>query len=61
VNIDSRPDPKTFSYDYVAPELVSQDEIFENVGKSITSYCLSGYNASIFAYGQTGAGKTYTI
>ena len=23
--------------------------------------CLAGYNSSIFAYGQTGAGKTYTM
>jgi hypothetical protein len=30
-------------------------------GKSIVDNCMGGYNSSIFAYGQTGAGKTYTM
>lgn len=31
------------------------------VGHPIVENCLAGYNSSIFAYGQTGAGKTYTM
>lgn len=30
-------------------------------GKPIVDNCMGGYNSSIFAYGQTGAGKTYTM
>lgn len=30
-------------------------------GRPIVESCLAGYNASIFAYGQTGAGKTHTM
>ena len=30
-------------------------------GQPIVESCLAGYNASIFAYGQTGAGKTHTM
>lgn len=54
-------DHKSFTYDYVADEEVNQEKIFEMVGKPIASSCMSGYNGTIFAYGQTGAGKTFTI
>lgn len=30
-------------------------------GAPIVDNCMAGYNSSIFAYGQTGAGKTYTM
>lgn len=30
-------------------------------GRPIVENCLAGYNSSIFAYGQTGAGKTHTM
>lgn len=30
-------------------------------GVAAVDNCLAGYNSSIFAYGQTGAGKTFTI
>ena len=59
--LDSKPESRSFTYDNVAGDEVSQEEVFEIVGKSITSSCLRGYNGTIFAYGQTGAGKTYTI
>lgn len=40
---------------------ISQKEVFELAAKPIVNSCLEGYNGSIFAYGQTGAGKTFTI
>ena len=30
-------------------------------GQPIVEHCIAGYNSSIFAYGQTGAGKTHTM
>jgi hypothetical protein len=36
-------------------------EIFNTIAKPIAECCLAGYNGSIFAYGQTGAGKTFTV
>lgn len=39
----------------------NQEDVFQNISKSILSKCLQGYNCSVFAYGQTGSGKTYTI
>ena len=61
IMIDSKPEPRSFTYDNVADENMSQEEVFEIVGKPITTSCLKGYNGTIFAYGQTGAGKTFTI
>ena len=31
------------------------------VGLPMVEHCMAGYNSSIFAYGQTGAGKTHTM
>lgn len=59
--LEIKPEPKRFTYDYVASEATSQAELFEEVGRSISLACLNGYNGTIFAYGQTGAGKTFTI
>uniref|UniRef100_A0A8C0K7Y4 Kinesin-like protein n=1 Tax=Canis lupus dingo TaxID=286419 RepID=A0A8C0K7Y4_CANLU len=36
------------------------DKVFQEVQALITS-CIDGFNVCIFAYGQTGAGKTYTM
>mmetsp|Transcript_4746 Transcript_4746/g.9155 ORF Transcript_4746/g.9155 Transcript_4746/m.9155 type:complete len:1670 (+) Transcript_4746:58-5067(+) len=59
--INSKPEPKTFTFDQVAGEEVTQEDVFQNVGKPISDTCLAGYNGTIFAYGQTGSGKTHTI
>ena len=39
----------------------TQSEIFTDVAKSTIDDVLNGFNGTIFAYGQSGTGKTYTI
>lgn len=42
-------------------EFTSQEDIFKIAGRPLAQAALEGYNACIFAYGQTGAGKTFTM
>jgi len=59
--LDCKPDPKIFFFDLIANEKMSQSELFQQLGKPISLSALEGYNVCLFAYGQTGAGKTYTM
>lgn len=38
-----------------------QDEIFAECVEPLLDSCFDGYNVSVLAYGQTGAGKTFTM
>ena len=40
---------------------VSQDTVYDEVVKETTKKCVDGYNGTILCYGQTGAGKTFTM
>ncbi|EAW13171.1 kinesin family protein [Aspergillus clavatus NRRL 1] len=51
---------KLFVFDRVFPETTDQDGIWEYLSDSVSSF-LQGYNVSILAYGQSGAGKSYTM
>ncbi|GBF92163.1 kinesin [Raphidocelis subcapitata] len=42
-------------------ENVSQDAVYGAAGAAAVDAVLSGYNATVFCYGQTGAGKTFTM
>lgn len=53
--------PKAFTFDHIFSETCSQSTIFSTIANPLLLSCLEGYNVCIFAYGQTGAGKTYTI
>ena len=50
-----------FSYDKIFSPNSNQLEIYSNVGKRIVEDIMAGYNGTIFAYGQSGSGKTYTM
>lgn len=52
--------PVSFELDKVFSPWASQQDVFQEVQALITS-CIDGFNVCIFAYGQTGAGKTYTM
>lgn len=52
---------KTYNFDKVFSHAADQAIIFNDVVLPILSDMLSGYNCTIFAYGQTGTGKTYTM
>ena len=51
----------TQEYDNVFDFKHSTKDIFDKVGKTIVNSCLSGINGTIFAYGQTSSGKTFTM
>ena len=50
-----------FTFDYVFDSESSQTEVYEQTAKPAVFSILEGYNSTIFAYGQTGTGKTYTM
>ncbi|XP_041110800.1 kinesin-like protein KIF21A isoform X4 [Polyodon spathula] len=52
---------KAFTFDYVFDIDSQQDAIYSACTEKLIEGCFDGYNATIFAYGQTGAGKTYTM
>ncbi|XP_078806862.1 kinesin-like protein KIF1B isoform X2 [Oryzias latipes] len=60
---------KTFSFDYSYwshttpedPSFASQNRVYNDIGKEMLEHAFEGYNVCIFAYGQTGAGKSYTM
>ncbi|EXJ75949.1 kinesin family member 11 [Cladophialophora psammophila CBS 110553] len=52
---------KTYYFDKVFSPAADQAIIFDDVVAPILNEMLTGYNCTIFAYGQTGTGKTYTM
>ncbi|XP_033078322.1 kinesin-like protein KIF21A isoform X1 [Trachypithecus francoisi] len=52
---------KAFTFDYVFDIDSQQEQIYIQCIEKLIEGCFEGYNATVFAYGQTGAGKTYTM
>ncbi|KAK9451845.1 P-loop containing nucleoside triphosphate hydrolase protein [Limtongia smithiae] len=52
---------KTYSFDHVFGPEADQAMVYDEVVAPILEEALAGYNCTIFAYGQTGTGKTYTM
>ncbi|XP_074839096.1 kinesin-like protein KIF1C [Carettochelys insculpta] len=61
--------PKSFTFDYSYwshtseedPRFASQRQVYRDIGEEMLAHAFEGYNVCIFAYGQTGAGKSYTM
>uniref|UniRef100_A0A2R9C138 Kinesin family member 1C n=1 Tax=Pan paniscus TaxID=9597 RepID=A0A2R9C138_PANPA len=43
------------------PQFASQQQVYRDIGEEMLLHAFEGYNVCIFAYGQTGAGKSYTM
>lgn len=60
---------KSFNFDYsywshTSPEDINfacQKQVYKDIGEEMLLHAFEGYNVCIFAYGQTGAGKSYTM
>lgn len=50
-----------FSFDRLFDEDSTQDDVYFNTSQPLLDSVLEGYNATVFAYGATGCGKTHTI
>ena len=54
--------PKTFGFDKVCDGTMDQRTFYQAIGvKGMIRQVVNGYHSTIFAYGQTGAGKTFTM
>eukprot|EP00058_Branchiostoma_floridae_P005007 XP_002590495.1 hypothetical protein BRAFLDRAFT_86166 [Branchiostoma floridae] len=62
-------DVKAFNFDYSYwshtneqdPNFAGQSKVYQDIGEEMLQHAFEGYNVCIFAYGQTGAGKSYTM
>ncbi|KAM4739231.1 kinesin-like protein KIF1A isoform 13-T13 [Anableps anableps] len=69
INPKQAKDNKSFNFDYsywshTSPEDInyaSQMRVYKDIGEEMLLHAFEGYNVCIFAYGQTGAGKSYTM
>ncbi|XP_049875974.1 kinesin-like protein unc-104 isoform X4 [Pectinophora gossypiella] len=64
----SKDSAKSFNFDFSYwshnpsdPEFSSQVMVYKDIGEEMLQHAFDGYNICIFAYGQTGAGKSYTM
>ncbi|XP_028397829.1 kinesin-like protein KIF3A [Dendronephthya gigantea] len=55
------PNKKDFSFDRVFAPGCKQVDVYNDAARPIVESVLEGYNGTIFAYGQTGTGKTFTM
>ncbi|KAL1637621.1 hypothetical protein SLS58_009294 [Diplodia intermedia] len=60
IAVDSQQGKKLFVFDRVFGESVDQAGVWEYLSESVNAF-VQGYNVSILAYGQSGAGKSYTM
>lgn len=58
---ESKEAPKNFAYDFVFATDSTQTLMYEQSAFTLVDSVLDGYNGTIFAYGQTGCGKTHTM
>ncbi|XP_069693014.1 kinesin-like protein KIF3B isoform X2 [Periplaneta americana] len=60
-DVTAREGKKLFTYDAVYDWNSRQEDIYDETVRPLVASVLDGFNGTIFAYGQTGTGKTYTM
>lgn len=58
---DKNEPAKTFTFDDVFDWNSRQSEVYDATALPIVESCIQGYNGTVFAYGQTGCGKTHSM
>ncbi|EQC26021.1 hypothetical protein SDRG_16123 [Saprolegnia diclina VS20] len=53
--------PKAFTFDAAFGSKSTQQQVYDTAATAIVEAVMDGYNGTIFAYGQTGAGKSHTM
>lgn len=61
VCLQEKETPNVFTYDSVFDEHATQEDIYASVGQKTLADLFKGFNGTILAYGQTGAGKSHTM
>ncbi|KAL7421545.1 tubulin-dependent ATPase kip3 [Cryptotrichosporon argae] len=56
-----RPKNRSYTFDAVIPTVATQEEVFYSTAEPLIEPVLNGINSTVFAYGATGCGKTFTI
>ncbi|KAI8089150.1 uncharacterized protein BX664DRAFT_332300 [Halteromyces radiatus] len=54
-------DKSYWSADKNDPSYADQETVYNDLGEDLLNHAFDGYNCCIFAYGQTGAGKSYSM
>ena len=58
---DADEPPKCFTFDAVFAPSITQRKLYDVCSAPVVASVLEGFNGTIFAYGQTSSGKTYTM
>ncbi|XP_029927094.1 kinesin-like protein KIF11 isoform X2 [Myripristis murdjan] len=59
--VNDKASRKTYTFDMVFGPAAKQIDVYRSVVCSILDEVIMGYNCTVFAYGQTGTGKTFTM
>lgn len=57
----TRSKDQRYTFDRVFDQYAAQEEVYEHTAKLLLENVLNGFNATVFAYGATGSGKTHTM
>lgn len=53
--------PRSFTFDVIYGEDSKQQEVYDECAFGLVESVIEGYNGTMFAYGQTGCGKSHTM
>lgn len=61
VQLSQSAEPRSFTFDYGYSMEATQQQVQQDLGQNLLANAIDGYNSCLFAYGQTGAGKSWSI